>query len=372
VPKIPAAEPAVVSQPGLARLARLLACIADKVVVPRFEIRADHARNELSMHERALSNYLKLSPADAETLPLDAGFADQVIARTTAAEFEQTCSTWQVISADGVPLRVYGAGVRHGSTVLIASACGMPASLCRRWLRFLGREHFAVTWETRGLFGGPGGLGGCDPLSCGVDAQVDDLLAIMNRLEIETAHVMGFCGGAVLALCAAARFPTRIDSISLWHGDLRVGPDCPRTSHQKHLSSILRTAASGPGAAKAMRDILLQNVQLSDIRADLAPLLLYPFATSELLFRYSNLNATIMEHDVGDALAAVRQPALVVTSEDDATAHPASSHRAAAELWSARLHVLAHGDHISLFDARFPVTRVAADFLRQMGRRRGS
>jgi predicted alpha/beta hydrolase family esterase len=54
---------------------------------------------------------------------------------------------------------------------------------------------------------------------------------------------------------------------------------------------------------------------------------------------------------------------LVVTSEDDSTAHPDGSMRVAKGIPNAILHVERHGDHLSLFDAQPHITALAARFI---------
>ena len=40
----------------------------------------------------------------------------------------------------------------------------------------------------------------------------------MDHGGVATAHVIGLCDGAVIALAAAAQRPERVASLSLWHG----------------------------------------------------------------------------------------------------------------------------------------------------------
>ena len=64
-------------------------------------------------------------------------------------------------------------------------------------------------------------------------------------------------------------------------------------------------------------------------------------------------------------LPLIRQPALVVTSEDDDTAHPAGSKHVAAALARSVLRVQSHGNHISLFRGPEHLLELAADFIRE-------
>ncbi len=56
-----------------------------------------------------------------------------------------------------------------------------------------------------------------------------------------------------------------------------------------------------------------------------------------------------MQTNVSSLLSQVTQTSLVVTSNDDNTAHPAGSRFVAERLPNARLQMEKHGDHLSLF-----------------------
>jgi 3-oxoadipate enol-lactonase len=262
----------------------------------------------------------------------------------------------------GTAVRSYAAGRPGRPGVVLASACGMPAELCRPWLRFLGAGYHAVTWETRGRFGDLDSPAGFDALGSDVDTQAADLVAVMDRHGIGRAHVMGLCGGAVIALSAAARYPDRISSLSLWHGDFS-GTRGPTTDHQDNLKALLAMAATSRADAAAINDALAQTT-LGAVPAHVADLVAYPYRTAELFYRYCVLTGATMHTDVDGVLPLVRQRTLVVTSEDDRTAHPGGSHLVAARLPAAVLQVEPHGDHISVFDASARLQRVLTDFIR--------
>lgn len=102
---------------------------------------------------------------------------------------------------------------------------------------------------------------------------------------------------------------------------------------------------------------------LISLRADLAHLIIYPYATPELLFRYGKLNGSIMSMNVEPLLGSIRQRILVVTSQDDSSAHPAGSRHVASLLPQPALHVQPHGDHLSFYGAAPDLTELALQFL---------
>ncbi|MFF5372875.1 alpha/beta fold hydrolase [Streptomyces sp. NPDC013187] len=262
---------------------------------------------------------------------------------------------------DGSPLRCWSAGREDRPAVALVTACGMPVGLVTRWMTALSGSYRVVTWESRGLFAtesrpGPAALG-----DHSLAAQARDLPAVLDGFGIRRAHVMGLCGGAAIAL-AAASCSARVMSMSLWHGDYELGGAAPKTDHQRDVESLLAMASRNLKQATGLHRLMRRPSVLDGMRADLAHHLIHPYATPDLLHRYGLLNGAIMGTDCRPFLAA-GQPALVVSSLTDTTAHPAGSEYVATRLARADLHMLADGDHLSAFDAGPEVVRLAEEFL---------
>ncbi|NUR27859.1 MAG: alpha/beta hydrolase [Catenulispora sp.] len=295
-----------------------------------------------------------LAGVDRDDMPA----VDRAVDAAVAQDFESFCEQRLVLAPDGSGVRAYAAGDPGAPVVVIAAACGMPIRLAEAWIRRLAVSHRVLTWESRGLF--------CDcedyAGGTGVAEQAADLIAVMDAFGAERAHVAGLCGGAVIALTAAAAQPERISSLSLWHGDFEVGDETLKTDHQRNLQALMALATRAKVSAAGVHAVLCRSIAAAT-PPELAHLVLYPYANPGLLFRYCQLNGAIMEADVRPELPAVRQPTLVVTSLDDTTAHPDASRFVAAALPDARLHVLPHGDHISLFQGAPELTGTLVRFM---------
>jgi 3-oxoadipate enol-lactonase len=275
---------------------------------------------------------------------------------------------WQatdVPAADGARLRSYAAGPPGGPAIVIASACGMPVQLCEHWLQFLSADYRVLTWETRGLFGDPASAADFDRIGHDLASQAADLVAVMDAHGVPAAHLMGLCGGAAIAAHAAADQPGRVSSLSLWHGDFSGSPG-PATSHQDNLKALMAMATASREDAAAINSALAQAATAT-VPPELLELVSYPYGSDELFYRYCVLTGQTMNTDISGKLARIRQPCLVVTSEDDHTAHPAGSHRVAAALPDAVLQVEPHGDHLSAFGAGDRLRRLLTDFLAGQG-----
>jgi pimeloyl-ACP methyl ester carboxylesterase len=367
---VPMARDATVSSDGWSdgqwsRLGRLLDSMARDVGVAGLTLSRNGKFDDLPVFERVISRWLALVDwmACVEAISMDDGDdgdeVRQVVVDVLADSFDAFARKTIVASFDGIPLNVYAAG-RGDETVVLVPACGMPVVLAESWIRFLARNRRVLTWESRGLFGA---VDDDREYATSVSAQVADLYAVMDHGGVRAAHVIGLCDGAVVALAAAAERPERVASLSLWHGAYGFADGGPVTKHQEGLIELTTTAGRDRDVARSLHSAFCQ-IGLTDTPADVAHLVLYPYARPELFYRYCRLNTGITSADVGRYLGRVRQPTLVVTSADDAVAHPDGSRRVATGLPDARLRVETHGDHISLFSSD-PLMRVADDFIAQ-------
>lgn len=317
---------------------------------------------DLQVFERVVSDRLALADVAGAVTPTADGLLDdagRITAEAVAGSFDGFFGRQTTRSHDGLPLTVYSAGP-PGETVVVVPACGMPAALAESWMRYLARDRRVLAWESRGLFGAAGHDG---DYAVDTGAQAADLFTVMDHYGVTGAHVVGLCGGAVIALAAAATRPDRIRSLSLWHGAYAFAGGSPRTRFQNDLIELMTIAAHSRAAARSVQAAFWQ-VALTSTPADLAHLVLYPYTSAELFYRYCRLNGTLARTDVEQYLGRVHQPTLVVTSEDDQTAHPQGSRQLAEGLPNARLRVEPHGDHASLFHAGgTPLMRAAADFI---------
>ena len=347
---------------GAADLAAVIGAIARGVGVGNLLAFPERPGVQLTGVERLVSDRLAVWEYRMALAGLGQGALAEIatIASQVAdAGFDRYRSSSAVIAADGVPLLVYAAGARADRAVVISSACAMPVQLCERWLEALGPEHLVLTWQSRGLDATNDDF---DAMKLDALTQAADLIAVLDRYGVRAAHVMGICTGSVIALAAAAAYQERVRSLSLWHGAYEFGPDELKTSHHVHMQALMAMAAQDRRTAAAAHAVLWQATARST-PPDLAHLVLCPFATPELLYRYCKVNGTITQTAVAGFLHQVAQPTLVVTSEDDDTAHPDASRAVAAGLADATLAIEPHGNHLSLFKAGPRLERLATGFI---------
>ena len=345
-----------------ARLESLLNRIARRIGSPEFKVLGHAVPSKPTIFEHIVSERLRAGGPYEAAIHLDPSNVSQFDPAIEAAiqeDFDCKFNRAEICSFDGAKIRAYTAGDPRDQSVMIVPACGMPAKLCESWINFLAKTNFVLTTETRGLFDLSSTF---DSLASDVSAQAKDVLAVMDHFGVKAGHLMGLCGGAVVAVAAAIDSPQRVSSMSLWYGDFDLGPSSPKTIYQQNLKEVMLLAGAGRSDAEATHELFC-GAMVKTARADLAHLVLYPFATPELLYRYAKLNGSIMCTNLAPMLANTFPRTLVVTSQDDSTAHPAASREVAARLPKSVLHVEPHGDHLSFYDANPQLTELASRFI---------
>ncbi len=252
--------------------------------------------------------------------------------------------------ADGTVITAVEAGPRDAPGVLISPPCALSYRLSLPWLRALRASYRCVIMQTRGTSEPIVDREDFDRRGYDLSHQVEDLVALTDELATGPVHVMGICGGAAVALAATAQRPDRVASLSLWHADLELGGDAEKTDHQVNLRALLDLGGESRDTAAWLREKLTSG-PMTGVPERIGPLVVRPYATTELFYRYAKLTAATMHSDSRPSAAGMRQPCLVVTSEDDDTAHPAGSRRLAEIVPGARLVVAEHGTHLDAFRA---------------------
>jgi pimeloyl-ACP methyl ester carboxylesterase len=143
------------------------------------------------------------------------------------------------IDVEGGRLAVYRFGDPDAAPVLAVH--GITAN-SHSWLavgRALGGRASLLAVDLRGR-----GRSNCLPGPYGISAYVADLLAVLDRLEVDRGVVAGHSLGAYILARLAADHPERVSSIVLVDGGLSAEPD-PSIDPQKFIEGFL-----GPALAR--------------------------------------------------------------------------------------------------------------------------
>jgi aminoacrylate hydrolase len=230
-----------------------------------------------------------------------------------------------------------------GEPVLLVTGIG---GTCQFWAQQVAalRDHYRVVVHDHR------GIGRSSPTSVVSTAGVmaDDLLALMDALEIEQAHLVGHSTGGAIGQHIALRAPERLKSLVMsasW-----AGPTPLFTETFRVRRDVLINAG--------VRDYLLVSILLAAPAwwigeafgsADefLGPRLAsFPGVETEV----ARLNA-VASHDLRDRVADIQVPTTVICARDDQLTPPAMSEELARLIPGARLIALERGGHFCLTTA---------------------
>lgn len=123
-----------------------------------------------------------------------------------------SCPTMKTVESDGIQINL---AVWEGSGKSILAVHGITAN-CRCWdamATVLTPVHRLIAMDLRGR-----GRSDKPPSGYAMDYHIGDIHAILDRLEIEKAVLMGHSLGAFIALAFGARHPDRVEKIILVDG----------------------------------------------------------------------------------------------------------------------------------------------------------
>ena len=221
-------------------------------------------------------------------------------------------------------------------------------------------EHFRViTFDHRGC-----GDSTPDKVVYGAEHMAKDVLALMDAMQIERAHMVGHSTGGAIGQHIALDAPDRLGKLVLscsW-----AGPDAYLTELFRTRREIL--ISCGPlayltmGTYLAMPSSVLQP-QMSSARKFMEErMAAFPGLEVEL----SRINA-VYTHDLRSRLSAIGTPTLCIGARDDQITPPGFTQEMAALIPGAHKHLLAYGGHFSPMSVPQDYNKPVLDFLSDVG-----
>ena len=197
-------------------------------------------------------------------------------------------------------------------------------------------EHFTVVrYDTRGH--------GASPVPAGpysIDDLTDDLIALLDRLDIERAHIVGLSLGGMTALRLAARNPERVGRMAL----LCTAAHLPPAHAWRERAALVRAQGSAAVAAAVVSRwfTAAHLTARPDIRDHYQQMVA---ATPPQ--GYAACCEAIAEHDVRQDLSGIGAPTLAIAGADDIATPPACLEEIAAAVPGSKLLVVEHAAHLA-------------------------
>jgi pimeloyl-ACP methyl ester carboxylesterase len=200
---------------------------------------------------------------------------------------------------------------------------------------------------------------GRSPVADGIsiESHADDLAAVLDALDVDSAAVVGHSMGTLVVRALAARHPGKVSALALL-GAVREPPEAGRQA-QRDRAAVLRekgTAAVAPGVvANALSETTRQR------RPEVAAFV------RELVMRQDpegyarNCEALGAATDPGPV--ATTLPLLLITGDDDKVGPPEASQELADAHGNAAVEILPGVGHWTALEAAGPVTDHLLKFL---------
>jgi 3-oxoadipate enol-lactonase len=243
-------------------------------------------------------------------------------------------------------------GKADAPVVVLSHSLGATLETWAPQVPALARAFRVVRYDLRGHGRSPVPPGPYDIGDLG-----EDLVALLDRLQIARAHLVGLSLGAMASLWVAARHPSRVDRLVVCCTSAKMGPP---------ESWSARAAAVRAGGMGAVADAVVarwltpafaahEPARVAELRAVVA-------ATPA--DGYVACCGVIERMDLGPELGAIRAPTLAVAGAEDPATPPTDLGRIAAAIPGARLEIVAGAAHLANLEQPAKITELVLSHLR--------
>jgi pimeloyl-ACP methyl ester carboxylesterase len=250
------------------------------------------------------------------------------------------------VSPDGVKLNYAVSEYRERRPWLaLIIPFGMRVAVAKPFFDFFQPQYNIVSWESR-LILAPDEEP-CPPDAFELHRHVKDFEVVLTSCNIKKCIVVGYCSGAGIALGAANRYPNRISSLALVHGEyvLLNEPECT-TPFAREIDSLLTLAHRDENhLRKIFEKVRKERLDSGDNRPDGVDL---PYSKLSYLRRHAQNYQSYKKADFQKLARCVTHRALLMSGKRDAQANVASTTKIRNILPNAVLHVDDHADHYGI------------------------
>lgn len=239
--------------------------------------------------------------------------------------------------ADGLHYEVHR-GPPGAAPVILSAGLGGSAAFWAPQMAALTARFDVILYDHRGTARSERSLR--EPHS--VEAMADDIVAVLDAVGLERAHLVGHAAGGLAGLSLALRRPERLDRLVVVNGWSRPDPHIARC----FATRIRLLVDSGPQAYIHAQPLFLYPPDwISQNHARLAaeePHHVAGFPTTEVML--ARIQA-LLDFDIDARLSQIAAPVLVAASADDMLVPPLCSRRLAQGLPNAVLDIAPWGGH---------------------------
>lgn len=174
--------------------------------------------------------------------------------------------------------------------------------------------------------------------------QVEDLRALLGKLGVERAHVLGSSGGGPIALGMALDHPEMVETLLLIN-TMSYSSEPERAARQKELDNLISNEAAHGREGSVERALGFRNPGLRESDPSRFQRLL-----DTNLEKFPGMVAGIQAYlDIGDSienrLSSLKMPTLIVHGDADERIPVENSHRLHEKIAGSELHIIPGAVH---------------------------
>jgi 3-oxoadipate enol-lactonase len=244
-------------------------------------------------------------------------------------------------------------GRADGPVVVLSNSLGSTHRMWDAQLAALEQRFRVVRYDTRGHGASPVPLG-----PYGIDDLADDLIALLDRIGVERAHLVGLSLGGMTAMRVAARNPERVDRLAV----LCTGAQLPPASGWTDRAASVRAHGSVAVAAAVVERWFTPAYLAAhpELRARHQAMVAATPAEG-----YAGCCEAIAALDLRDDLASITAPTLAIAGADDPATPPVKLQEVADGVKDGRLLVVSCAAHLANTEQPGTITPALIEHLEQ-------
>lgn len=242
-------------------------------------------------------------------------------------------------------------GRADAPVVVLSNSLGSTHRMWDAQLADLEQHFRVVRYDTRGHGDSPVPDG---PYS--IDDLADDLVALLDRLGVPSARLVGLSLGGMTVMRTAIRHPERVDRMALLCTAAQLPPADAWTERAATVREQGSQAVAGAVVQRWFTPAYLES--RPDARAHYEQMIASTPAEG-----YAGCCEAIAKLDVREELCTITAPTLVIAGEDDPATPPAKLEQIAAAIPTARLLVVPHSAHLANAEQPGVITPALIDHL---------
>jgi 3-oxoadipate enol-lactonase len=244
-------------------------------------------------------------------------------------------------------------GRADGPVVVLSNSLGSTHRMWDAQLADLEQRFRVVRYDTRGHGDSPVPLG---PYR--IDDLADDLVALLDRLEVERAHIVGLSLGGMTAMKVAARNPDRVDRLVLLCTGARLAPVSGWTDRAATVRAHGTVAVAAAVVERWFTAAHLAAHPDSRRRHE-------SMVASTPAEGYAGCCEAIAALDLRDDLSSIVAPTLAIAGTDDPATPPAKLEEITSSVKDGRLLVVSHAAHLANAEQPDIINRALIEHLEQ-------